>query len=313
MVSKNLIIIIFLLIPSFGFAQSDKVKSVKFYQLTDSSTIIPTYLWKVSGKDIKTTVYLIGTCHVVGLSWIERQPVVSGIIKSSTFLTTESFSSMENQKTLENALPTMKGVDLLNKEQYLLLDSFFRATAGETEGLQNEDAKNATVVELASGILEMLLRKGPNGTYEQMDLQLFKLFEKQKKKTMALEDTQTLNFKFKDTIGAKNLLSKYVSLVKGNNEFDLNNPKSAVNEIVEWYKKGEFDYELDKSQPEGMIIDRSALTVAERNKSWIPKLEENMKDNSSIIAVGILHLFYKTGIISLLRKEGYIVEPVFFK
>lgn len=50
--------------------------------------------------------------------------------------------------------------------------------------------------------------------------------------------------------------------------------------------------------------------VDDRNKAWIPLLTEQISKQSCFIAVGALHLPGEMGIIKLLRKEGYNVEPV---
>ena len=48
----------------------------------------------------------------------------------------------------------------------------------------------------------------------------------------------------------------------------------------------------------------------ERNYNWIPLIKEYTEKRSCLIAVGLLHLPGKKGLINLLRKEGYRVEPV---
>ncbi|MDL2210966.1 TraB/GumN family protein, partial [Bacteroides sp. OttesenSCG-928-M17] len=47
-----------------------------------------------------------------------------------------------------------------------------------------------------------------------------------------------------------------------------------------------------------------------RNIAWIKKLPTFLKETSNFIAVGALHLPGKNGLINLLRKEGFLVEPV---
>ena len=47
-----------------------------------------------------------------------------------------------------------------------------------------------------------------------------------------------------------------------------------------------------------------------RNKKWIPRMNEKMKSGSVFFAVGAGHLWGNVGVISLLRKDGYMVEAV---
>ncbi|MES2419033.1 MAG: TraB/GumN family protein [Bacteroidota bacterium] len=311
MIKKSLLVTLFFFQSFLLAAQSDKAMLKELFSASSTKDIIPTALWKISGNDVSRNVYLLGSCHVVGLDWLKRQPGMEEVIKNSSTLVTESFGATVSSSEL-SAYKSLKAVDLLDKEQYRVLDSFFRANAGETEGLANEDAKNASVVDMAGGILEMLLRQNVKGTYTQMDLELFQLFKSQKKKTGALETPQDLDFQVKDSVAAKILLDKYTDLVKSRNIFNLDDENSEVNTLIQWYKSQKFDYRLNKDWPPNLIQERSAMTVPERNKKWMEVLKNNFKTENTLIVVGIFHFFYKTGLIALLREEGYIVEPVVF-
>jgi uncharacterized protein YbaP (TraB family) len=47
-----------------------------------------------------------------------------------------------------------------------------------------------------------------------------------------------------------------------------------------------------------------------RNIEWVKKLQTLMKEQSLVVAVGAGHLPGQKGVINLLRKAGYKVEPV---
>ncbi len=48
-----------------------------------------------------------------------------------------------------------------------------------------------------------------------------------------------------------------------------------------------------------------------RNRNWIPKIETQITKEITFIAVGAAHLGGDKGVLNLLRKKGYFVEPVF--
>lgn len=52
------------------------------------------------------------------------------------------------------------------------------------------------------------------------------------------------------------------------------------------------------------------LFLDERNKKWIPKMEQMMQLKPTFFAVGAGHLWGKAGVITLLRQAGYTVSPV---
>jgi uncharacterized protein YbaP (TraB family) len=50
--------------------------------------------------------------------------------------------------------------------------------------------------------------------------------------------------------------------------------------------------------------------VSERNKNWIPKIEESLKRRGkTMLVVGAAHLVGTDGVVELLRNKGYVVEP----
>lgn len=104
-------------------------------------------------------------------------------------------------------------------------------------------------------------------------------------------------------------------MIKHIKEGKLNGVKE-MNKLVDLYKnqdlQGLYDYIVqsmtkEMENPEE-IKDRM---LDNRNQKWIGKLSEMMKDKTLFIAVGAGHLAGEEGVINLLRKEGYKVEPAF--
>ena len=50
--------------------------------------------------------------------------------------------------------------------------------------------------------------------------------------------------------------------------------------------------------------------LRERNEHWVPVIKENIAKRPCLIAVGCRHLLSGDGLIAMLRREGYRVEPV---
>ncbi len=53
------------------------------------------------------------------------------------------------------------------------------------------------------------------------------------------------------------------------------------------------------------------LLLTQRNLNWMKPLLQKLGDDSSLVAVGGLHLYGPNGLVELLRKEGYRVTPVY--
>ena len=52
------------------------------------------------------------------------------------------------------------------------------------------------------------------------------------------------------------------------------------------------------------------ILLRKRNMAWLPAIKENMAAQPTMIAVGCRHLLSGDGLIAILRREGYTVEPV---
>ena len=50
--------------------------------------------------------------------------------------------------------------------------------------------------------------------------------------------------------------------------------------------------------------------IYNRNKAWAEKLPAIMKAAPTFVAVGALHLLGEKGLLNLLKRQGYTVEPV---
>lgn len=53
--------------------------------------------------------------------------------------------------------------------------------------------------------------------------------------------------------------------------------------------------------------------VIKRNLNWLKKIKKEFSKNSLFIAVGVMHLPGKHGLIELLKKEGYSLRPIISK
>ena len=65
-----------------------------------------------------------------------------------------------------------------------------------------------------------------------------------------------------------------------------------------------------KKGMEEMMDYQNEHLLRERNEAWIPVIKENIAKRPCLIAVGCRHLLSADGLIAMLRREGYTVEPV---
>jgi uncharacterized protein YbaP (TraB family) len=84
----------------------------------------------------------------------------------------------------------------------------------------------------------------------------------------------------------------------------------AINDCAEitTYKGLKFNYQL--SAPAVSIDSAYEGLLVQRNKKWLPGLHDLLRNKHVLIAVGYKHLYYREGLINLLRSGGYYLFPV---
>jgi uncharacterized protein YbaP (TraB family) len=145
-------------------------------------------------------------------------------------------------------------------------------------------------------------------TFSGIEEGILKLAKENKKEIFGLETMEFQAAVF-DSIPyewqAKELMKNIDSLDKGKNEFDtlMNAYKNQQMDVLEkLISKSEFGTE----EYEDVLLNR-------RNANWVEKLDTIMKSKSVFVAVGAGHLLGKKGLIKLLRKAGYSVDPLINK
>lgn len=109
-----------------------------------------------------------------------------------------------------------------------------------------------------------------------------------------------------DKIPTKKMAAMIMESIKDHDE-----EKAETLKLMEFYAEQKVDKLLpllQKQSPEFMEFDD--LFLYDRNRAWIPKLEQEMSKQSCFIAVGAGHLFGDNGVIDLLQLKGYSVTGI---
>ena len=132
-----------------------------------------------------------------------------------------------------------------------------------------------------------------------------KLMKIANRKNIKLETLETLDFQF--SILESISIEDQVEMMF---ESEFENPEIAYFEMLEVYKEQDIDAMTDMFAEEPSMKKLETVLLTDRNKNWIPKIENFVKDKPSFIAVGAAHLGGELGILSLLREQGYTVVAV---
>lgn len=275
-----------------GFSQKDN----------DNNTL----LWKVSGNGLQKPSYLFGTIHLL----CEQDAVLSVNMKNAIRDVDEIYFEVDMDNIFEmlgaigkmkmNGDTTLK--DLLNKDEYIKVKSYF-----ETKGAMLPFATLETFKPiLAASTLEQ--GSLPCENTAMMEQVIMDEAKQYKKKINGLE-TMSYQAGILDSIPyklqAKQLLD-YINDAGSDSKED-----KQLKEMFDAYK------EQDLTKLEKLMVETDAgmagftdIMLFHRNQNWVKKLKDLMPEKSLMVAVGAGHLPGEKGVINLLRKEGYKVEPV---
>jgi len=88
-------------------------------------------------------------------------------------------------------------------------------------------------------------------------------------------------------------------------------PQDQFDTMLNLYLKEDLDGLFDLIASETSQIPEFNYNFLElRNSNWIPVIQKQIALNSTFIAVGAAHLPGKTGVIELLKAQGFTVEPI---
>lgn len=272
-----------------------------------------TFLWKIERKGIPTS-YLLGTIHIGKEESQLPERVLSILSQTNALMTEANLLPDEHDKNMvlmllfepnkNTTLSAKLGKKNFSKlSNYIgniippeLLEQFKPASAlmfilyswpegySETNGIDMLLTNEATAVNKTRIFLE--------STEESLNLILSLPEEKVIPMIASLLDNQ------------KELQDQSVKAV----DYYVNN---QVNELLNMYNdhKKMVSYLPKKDQLfwENWIFDDLLI---KRNKKWLPILKQQIDKESTLIAVGALHLFGEDGLINALQKAGYVVTPV---
>jgi uncharacterized protein YbaP (TraB family) len=82
----------------------------------------------------------------------------------------------------------------------------------------------------------------------------------------------------------------------------------ALQNLINLYQKGAVEELYQLVSEENEKITR--VMIHQRNSNWVKQMENKMKMQSGLYAVGAGHLGGPKGLIKLLLDKGYLVQPI---
>lgn len=246
---------------------------------------------------------MMGTLKFIGEKEYYMPANIQPLLRSCELFAIEDRVDHHAQHELNKALHFPKGQSLAtaSPEVYAQTQAFFASEFKIPKGAF--DARYAKLKPLAISMTMIRLSLGEGVKF--YDMELLKMAKANKLKTYSLEtierEAQALNaYPLADQLTALSHSVKNFAALK--DEFQklmADYPKGALEEI--------FQYTLHPIENNPVFVHEF---YTKRNAEWMPKINRMMAQAPSFIAVGVSHLEGEAGLLALLKKEGYTLEPV---
>jgi len=264
---------------------------------------VKSLLWKISGNGLPQESYLFGTIHLIPAKDFFLPRGTDSLITASKKLVIEmDISDPSLQGKMLGAMKLDSGKtlsSLYGKKDYEYL----------RKKLEKDYKIPASAVAFMKPILvqqSLMMKEMMGGDYMSYEKEFMGLAEKNGTPIVGLE---TLEDQLR-ALNAMPLDEQAKALLEA-----LKNPNAAKKELgkmIAKYKKQDVEALYNSvSGDEADLKKYEADLLINRNRNWIPKIAEMAAKERIFIAVGAAHLGGENGVINLLRKAGYTVEPAF--
>lgn len=272
-------------------------------------------LWKISGNGLEKPSYIFGTHHLAPLSIKDSIQALPQVIDGTTQVYGEvimadmmspQFMQLMQQQMMIAGDTTLQS--LFTPEQLEIVSKVVKENM--MADLSMLDKLKPAVITQQLTLLFCMKHFGGINPQEQLDTYFQQQATQSGKKVGGLETPESqldVLFKTQTLQRQANLL---FCLVK-----DIDKAMSQAKRLNEAYLSQNLDDVLKlMEEREGNSCDplpgEMESLLDDRNKAWIEKMPAIMKDAPTFFVVGAGHLPGANGVLSLLKQQGYTVEPM---
>jgi len=258
-------------------------------------------LWKISGKGLEMPSYLFGTMHATCDATLDAN-VLKAIDNTSQLYLELDMDSPTLTSDMMGGMAMKGGAtisSMVSEEDFKKIDVFLK----ENIGISAKMVDTYKPFILSSMLLPKLLGC-PMQSYE---MELVKHSQMQEEEIYGLETVQEQLTVF-DDIPYKEQVNDLLKTVNDN----MANSRTEIKKMMTIYQTKDLNEMLAFMKQDGnpLYINYMDILLNNRNQNWIPKIEKISKEKPTLFGVGAAHLAGEQGLIMLLRKKGYTVEPV---
>lgn len=254
-------------------------------------------LWEISGNGLNQSSYLYGTYHLLcPEDFLIKEKTLKAFEKSRQLIVEVNLTDTAELNSFQRSMSTGEKISsLLTTDEQERLDTALK----KYYAMNYEQVKNVSTAILSILIVQKTITctdiKNP-------EMELIKLAEQQHKSVGQLETAV-------DQLGFLEKAFSASMLVDQIEQTPLYTTLSK--DLLDDYKAENLsDLEKTFLNPLYMTPEATKWMLTIRNNNWVKKMPEIMNGKSTFFAVGAGHLIGETGVINLLRKQGYTVKAI---
>jgi uncharacterized protein len=265
-----------------------------------------TLLWRISGRNLAKPSYLFGTIHLLCANDIDLSETLKKAINETDKVYLEL--DMDNLFEMMQAVQKMKMrndttlSDLLSESDYKKVKTFF---ASKSSIIPFSILETYKPMLAASMIMQTSTECDNAVSMEQIIMQE----AKENKKEIKGMETMAYQLSIFDSIPYEVQAKQLLAFISDNDTEDK--ASKEYDEMASAYRNQDLSkLEALINKEELGIGNFADLLLYNRNKNWVISMDKIFANNSAVIAVGAGHLPGEKGVINLLKKAGYKVEPM---
>jgi len=261
-------------------------------------------LWMVTKENSKDTSFVFGTMHLIQKKYYYFPDLLKEVIQASDLVVLEIGEEMNNP---------FKAMKLLQLEEGKSMFDFFNEAQKDSilDWAQQELNMSPEMFETSFGKMKPFVLVSTASEMDMLsDSESYErtIMKVQKEAEIKLEGLETLEEQMSifDDLTDEEQATMVMEAIRGDEDAD-----KQLETMMRLYSQQNLDsmYLLIKDES-ASIADKEDEFLTDRNKKWIPKMDEMMKGKRVFFAVGAGHLGGDQGVLELLRDEGFKVSPV---
>ncbi|PKP20262.1 MAG: hypothetical protein CVU05_09490 [Bacteroidetes bacterium HGW-Bacteroidetes-21] len=259
-------------------------------------------LWKISGKGIQEPSYLYGTIHITDKRVFSFDSTVTKAFHSCDALALEMVMDQIKKEDVEANMLMKTGTlkDLYTPEEWEFTDKAFKEKTGSSLMLFMKMKPFF--------VYSQLLQSGMSKDMpEALDMYLLKEYRAKNKPVLGIEVLA-------DQLGAIDQIElKEQAKMLYNALKDTTTNTDQFDGLIDVYLNQDIDKMLEMMNDTTLPEKFNQAFLVGRNVKMAENIAKYSKKQKVFNAIGAAHLPGEKGVIALLRKKGYTVEPVPFK